>query len=335
MKTPLLFAAFVLSLSAYVAGEDQPSEDGCSLVLRIQRESIERNEEPFNTINQVKQEILGTHAIGKCDTAGKLSIRVAEDSNKPRLLLSVKGQTQTNTVGNNGPAKITCTAVSDFYGTSEILFDLNKGFVATPVKLTATTKLSINDIQSTLPGLRGAVVRRVAWRRANESHAEATAIAARETEKDLNAGMNAAVAKDVANLNAQWNSVKPIISLLQMKGDLQMCAKEADEPVSLFLGKSLPTTLPTCKKESQVEIWLKSKMASRFFSTTEIVQTWKLPISEARSSIPWATMLSLSPIPAARPTLPVTAHGEWLVLRLPQSKDAKPVSETISVLGAN
>lgn len=84
----------------------------------------------------------------------------------------------------DGPAIIQSNAFTSYVANKRFSFDGNQ-FTTAPANVVANTRLTIIGIDSTLPHLRGRIVRRVATQRAEQSHSQAEAITRSMTEQEL------------------------------------------------------------------------------------------------------------------------------------------------------
>ena len=179
-------------------------DDGLVPILatvRISRVVIE----PLSSVkvdheSEINEEVLGTDVHGTCHTTGTVSIALTPNPTKAEFELSLIGEAISNTVGTHGPAEIASRAVTKYKAVKYITFD-GDSFTATPAKVTADTDLTIEDVSSTAPGLRGRVVRRVAERRVHEAYQESRHIASQRVINHVSREFDAAVQKHLDKLN--------------------------------------------------------------------------------------------------------------------------------------
>jgi hypothetical protein len=94
------------------------------------------------------------------------------------------GIARSKTTGHAGPVCIHCEALTRFTASKRFTLD-DEGLTAQDVQCHAETNSTVTGISSNLPGLRGRIATRFAWRRSDETHAEADRISAENCEADL------------------------------------------------------------------------------------------------------------------------------------------------------
>ncbi len=150
--------------------------------------------------SKIEEEVLGAQVRGTCHTTGTVQIKLTPNPTKAAFELSLTGESVSDTIGTHGPAQIGSHAVTKYKAVKPIVFDGNS-FSTSPAKVTADTDLTINDVSSTAPGIRGRLVTRVAKRRVREAYEESRRITSRRTIKHVSRQFDAAVQKHLDKLN--------------------------------------------------------------------------------------------------------------------------------------
>jgi hypothetical protein len=142
--------------------------------------------------------ILGTNVAGTAKTRGATTLILHENLEKAVIEVVLKGTVQARTIGYNGPVQLHCSSISPFE--SRKVIHLQSGGIETlPATSTANTQSTTHQIQSTLPGLRGRIAKRIAHGRIDEVRGQADAIASRNTERRLSAEFDKTVEQSLAN----------------------------------------------------------------------------------------------------------------------------------------
>ena len=93
----------------------------------------------------ITDNILGTAISGTAHTRGQIDGRPLESQNRAVVDLSLKGTTDTDTVGYNGPATIYSRGTTSIEGNKKIAIDAS-GFSSYPATATARTQTQITGI---------------------------------------------------------------------------------------------------------------------------------------------------------------------------------------------
>lgn len=150
------------------------------------RQRVERAIERQNAVNDV---ILGTQINGWATTVGRTGIKLEPSNDRALLNVTFAGTIRSRTVGSNGPAILHSYGETVFEARSRLTFE-NGGVRVTPATANARTNTTTSDIESTLPGLRGRIVERVAWRKSSEMRGQADHIAAQRASNRIAAALN-------------------------------------------------------------------------------------------------------------------------------------------------
>jgi hypothetical protein len=267
--------------------------------------------------------VLGTDARGTCRTVGKVTIDLVEHDERGDFVVVLRGVSTARTVGNNGPAIIHSLAVTNFTAKKRVIFDAERGFRAGPAVVEASTNLNIDGIDSTLPGLRGRLVRSVASRRAAATHSQARDITNRSTAAQIAREFDRHVEENVRELNS-----RPLARSLA-SGVADDAASTSIMPCRIRTTKSYleicwggnfsgSETLPVASlRPSKCEFWLHQSLAgdeagnalTAWSNLRDVGRRWLNP------QAPIAPVFESEPR-LALPRVAVTPVEGWMVVQL-------------------
>ncbi|MBN1395250.1 MAG: hypothetical protein JW959_09520 [Pirellulales bacterium] len=178
--------------------------DGLVSVLatvRVSRDVIE----PLTAVKvdqktEINDEILGSAVRGTCHTTGTVHVVLTPNPTKAEFELFLIGQSVSDTVGVHGPAEIASRAVTKYKATKYITFDGDE-FSTTPATVDADTDLTIENVGSSEPGLRGRIVWRVAERQVDKNYEQSRHIAAQQVIEQVSRQFDETVQKHLDKLN--------------------------------------------------------------------------------------------------------------------------------------
>jgi hypothetical protein len=122
--------------------------------------------------------------------------------------IAFNGTVRALTRGYKGPVVLNNISETTFRASKLIEMD-DGGLRVSPSTVVAPTRLRTTSIDSTLPGLRGRIVRRVAWRRTGASHDRAEEITAEHTADDIRSDFDARIDRSMANVQKVFGSKIP------------------------------------------------------------------------------------------------------------------------------
>ncbi len=147
------------------------------LLDRLTQQSLDR-EFP------IEDAILGVEFAGRAKSTSTMRVQLAPDDERAVFEVVLAGVVKSQTIGKAGPVRLHCQGVTRF--TASKRFHLtDEGLIALPVQCKAETTSTVTDITSDLPGLRGRVATRIAWRRSEQTHDEAERISAEHHEASI------------------------------------------------------------------------------------------------------------------------------------------------------
>ena len=238
-------------------------DDGLVPILatvRISREVIE----PLTAVKvdrktEVNDEVLGAEVRGTCHTTGTVHVVLTPNPTKAEFELFLIGESVSDTIGTHGPARIASHAVTKYKAVKFITFD-GDSFTATPAKVTADTDLTIEDISSTEPGIRGRVVERVAERRVQRTYEESRHIAAQRVIDQVSQKFDATVQEHLDKLNSELKLEGLLGGQIDDNENLPLRLKTTKEclHVSFLAEQGDPRLLPkfTLNPDSAVRVGL-------------------------------------------------------------------------------
>ena len=237
-----------------------PNDNGVPLLLRIPAtwiaKSVNRDFEHKAPVNQV---ILGTTSSGNTHSKGQVTCSVIDNPTGVSILCSIDGTVNSVTCGANGPAIISSESVTLYHSTKNLTFD-GKRFASNPASLSSCTQITITGVGSSLPGLRGRLVTRIAAKRAQESLPQVEAIVKAQTEAELCQRIDADFEARIADLNSQFASKLSILKYMpDSQSRMHLCSGQ--DGVEIALGHSPRGSEEDKERRAAigqfVEIWLR------------------------------------------------------------------------------
>lgn len=149
--------------------------------------------------------VMGTSISGTGNLHGTLDVEFVPSVQNAIIQTAFHGTIATNTHGVNGPAQIMAVGQTQINAHSRLYLDAD-GLRSTQTTSRADVNTTITGIGSTLPRLRGRIVRRVASKRAAQSKGQAEAIAGRHAETKFNAEMDQNVREQLSTANGAIQS---------------------------------------------------------------------------------------------------------------------------------
>ncbi len=238
------------------------------------------NREFRNTL-PVDREVLGTRSRGMAVCVGTVTCSLNDNPHGAEFECLISGTVTSTTCGVNGPATINSSASTKYIARKVLFFD-GRQITTTPAEVKVHTQLQITNIGSSLPRLRGRVVRRVANRRAAESREQAEAITSRLTHNDLQQQIDAEFDNRISALNQRLAKRLDVVDLLAQVRHQVAIRTQADSIVLDLYEDSAANSIqfPTASLEvgDSIELWV--------------------PLTDSGDSTAGATAALLSSIPA-------------------------------------
>jgi len=195
-----------------VIGKQELESPRVAVVIRIPASMIAKTlNRDFQNSEAVHREVLGTRSNGQANCHGSVTCTLEDNSEGAAFCCRIEGTVQSETCGTNGPAIIHSEAKTSYVAFKRIVFN-GTNFISAPATITLATELRITGIDSSLPALRGRIVRRVATKRAQQSHAQAEAIATSMTREELSSRIDKEFDNRIKDLN---HKLAPRLSLVE------------------------------------------------------------------------------------------------------------------------
>jgi len=152
---------------------------------------------PVDDTEPVREVILGTNIHGTGHTTGETTVRLIPDPDRAVIEVILRGTTESDNIGYNGPVRIHSTGTTQIDGRKRLRLDAT-GIDALPATSDAATRTDINGIRSK----RGSrVVERAARRRASEQKGQAEVIASQRAERRVNERIDCQAAEMIDRVN--------------------------------------------------------------------------------------------------------------------------------------
>lgn len=164
--------------------------------------------ESVDTVEPVREQILGASVSGSGHTIGKLEIHPLADPTRALFDAEFHGVNRSRTVAAQLSARIASRGYTTLEAHKRLRFT-PEGLVAECAKATACTDSSTVCVWSTAPRMRGRIVTRVARRRSAKSKSEAEQIAAERAAGKLEVRLDEQAGEQLAEANTQyWKNVR-------------------------------------------------------------------------------------------------------------------------------
>ncbi|HUP78726.1 MAG TPA: hypothetical protein VM260_09240, partial [Pirellula sp.] len=290
------------------------TSEGFPVLLRIPQTLIAKSvDREFQHTAPVQQEVLGTKSTGTSHCQGTVVCSIEEMADGAAFSCRISGTVQSETCGTNGPATIQSHACTSYVAHKRFFLDGHK-FSSVPTSVVSRTQLTISGVGSTLPRLRGRIVRNVATQRAQQSLTQAEAITQVITDRELCQRIDAEFDLRISEMNQKLATRLSVLKYFPTAGN-RIHIHSFTDGVEIGLG-----TEPLGRRShvasrtpigDSVELWLQPKtdliVAGPFtellFSTAPAWLSAYLSHNPALFE-PHAKKISIQP------------HDGWLVLQL-------------------
>lgn len=296
------------------------SED---LLSRLAAVEIDRKE----NVNVV---VLGTRATGIARVQGGLALDLKPAARGVAVDVHFKGTCVSWTTGRNRSALIYTTATTRFAATKAVRVELNSGIAHGKVAIDAKTRVTTNGVGSTLRGLRGRIVRRVAWRRAQQAGPQVTVIARLNAEARLSRAFDAAAKQLLEQYDGDLDVLRPLVERYRSEDpDSSLVLSSTDDYLQVCLGRASarePPKLPSTEFESSpIEVWLHRSMIGGGELPTGsqlavISMVWGGLVKQYSSRRALAGLFAQNPVV-------LSAAGDWVVFGLSGKQDSPAESD--------
>ena len=208
------------------------------IYVRISRGFLEDYvERSVNQRKPVTDLVLGTPIKGESITKGKTQLRLKPSSQGALGEIIFSGTVHARTTGRNGPAILHYASDTDFQSRKSIKMD-GTGIHVSGATTHSPTDLRITGIASTLPGLRGRIVKRIASRRASSSHNQAERITADHTGARVGRDFDKRIEASMAKVEKVLLSKIPELSFDNDRGQANMRFRSTNDYVEMAMVRS-------------------------------------------------------------------------------------------------
>lgn len=290
-----------------------------AVVIHIPASTVAKSlNRDFQNAEPVQREVLGTRSRGQAHCHGTVTCTLEENPLGAAFCCRIQGTVHSQTCGTNGPAIIHSQADTSYVALKGLVFN-GTSFVSTPVTVNLNTELKITGIDSNLPALRGRIVRRVATKRAAESHAQAQAITTTITRDELSSRIDKEFDTRLNELNQKLSARLSLIQHFRSAGN-EIFIRSYRDGIEIGL-----VTAPLSQKDialhhvpigESIELWLKGQDESA--PAAQLAQMPALAAIIAQSPQWLAAYFSKSPQLSKLDdkTLKIKKHDNWLVIQL-------------------
>jgi hypothetical protein len=168
--------------------------------IRVSRRLLEQNiERAVVRDHAIIDNILGTSLQGYAQTVATTTLKLEDNPNQAVFEVVFAGTVNAQTRGVNGPVVLHGSATTPFYAIKRLTLNA-EGTHMLPTVIQARTTSVTNVIDTVLPGMRGRIAERVAWRRSAEHRSEADAIASEHAAERIRAEFDSEVQLTVARI---------------------------------------------------------------------------------------------------------------------------------------
>jgi len=305
----------------------QQAEPSHPLIIRIHEKALASQAgDEVNSTRPVRCVVLGTPASGTSWTSGKARVDTSAANESADFLVTYRGRSFSRTVGVNGPARIHSHSVTDFVLSRRVTFSPLTGFQSKRTTVQSQTRLTLDEVRSTKPGLRGALVRRIGWRRASASQREAEQVVAGQVRRQLLDAFDQQLDQRVAELNRQVEFVRYAQLLFGRSEELDIRVCSTDNCVQLAIGVSgqagASLQFPSALASSPIEVWLhQASLRER----SDLLSGPMALLSTGAKTIPALQTISLAAWQSNAPAgISIGVRNGWTVL----SFDSPPTSNS-------
>jgi hypothetical protein len=316
------------------------------LAHALVRQGFERQ---IDMESPVVDEILGTRLSGRARTLGATKLLLETQSDRIIATIVFSGTINMKTRGTNGPVVLHSTGQTNFQATKRIIVS-DCGMTIEPAQATAETSCTTDRVEGSLPGLRGRIAERLAWRQVGETQMQVDDIAARHAEDQLERELNSEVDRAVA-LGAK-DLHRHLVRLVALEGQtprLRFTSTPSHLQISVESGRPSPDAVEqvlTAAAEDDFDISARIHrvVVQRALADADFRKLLPLLVSQflpAQTGRGQTTAIPVG-VSTARPTMSWSSDGNWMLIQYkapssaPQpavSADSRPVAEQLPLAG--
>lgn len=252
--------AFAQETTHGSATNSAPVTGAYQVVVRVSQRAFQSPEPEVHEKNPIDMMVLGTRAVGQGETTAQVFPDFRRSGSGAAFDLVFRGSVRAHTVGRRDPAVIHTQTWCDFELRAPIRLHRDTGFVSGEVHSRVDITHQCRTISSTVPGLRGRLVRRIAARRVESQEALLQQITRDETRQRLETAFRDKVDQRLARWNRWFTTVQTSLRQQPWFEQLPELALGSDEDHLLigvnFVGRDrhsrpLLPELPTAGADDQ------------------------------------------------------------------------------------
>jgi len=239
------------------AGQERKRPANVAYVRLAQKFLREQLARSIQRQDSASDDILGTRFTGKALTRGNVDVVLKPGRDKIVAEIVFAGTVKSQMLGYNGPVTLHNTIDTDFRSTKELVVTTH-GIKLAPAVSNAKGKSTTSRIDSTLPGLRGRIARRIAWRRAGETRDQVDAIASQHTAVKISKAFDAETENSLLAVREEWNKHFSLLPQLQLGDQPQIQLRSTPEYLEVVLVRLEATDVerkllpPAAQKDSLI-----------------------------------------------------------------------------------
>jgi hypothetical protein len=194
-------------------------------------------EREVNREKLARDNVLGITFVGESQTTGSSRLVLHPSEHTALAEVVFEGNIQSRTMGRKGPATLHYLAHSNVSAKKQIVIG-ERGLQTRPATARAPTLLTLVDVDTSLPRLRGRIATRIAWRRAEASRPRANAIVSDHREHDMRTTLDQRLNKRVAEIQAQVATQLAALKLSDKNETTMMRSRSTSQYVEVALYRS-------------------------------------------------------------------------------------------------
>jgi hypothetical protein len=316
--------------------QTEPANAAPYVWVRISRDRLANMlEKRVQRERQAKEVILGITFSGKSQTDGQTRLILHPSDTGVQAELVCEGEIEARMTGRQGPATLHYLSNSTFRARKPLLLD-ESGLKTLPAVADAPTRLTPVDISTDLPGLRGRLVERIAWRRAADKQAQADAIATEHRAQDVRERFDRRLDKKIASLQVQLQT--ELAELQKLGGhDAPFALKSSSTHEFVEIAIFPPATIAERCQMPQFEVADGSGVAVRVHRSVIASAMVNTALRDKLTSLAGVLQTRDTALPATavsyRPPLNLVGDAEWLAFDIVEpaaSEFANPLHRTLA-----
>jgi hypothetical protein len=229
-----------LLLPVPVPAQETPEASNPIVWVRMSRDFLAKYvEREVDREKPAHDRVLGITFVGESRTTGNTRLVLHPNADGALGEVIFEGNIQSQTSGRKGPVTLHYVADSKIRATKRIVIG-HRGLETRPATAQTPTRLTLTDVDSSLPGLRGRIAERIARRRAASSWSQANSIVSDHRAHDVRKGIDERLNERVAELQSQVASQIATLKVDREDSPAMMHSRSTSQfvEVALFQGGS-------------------------------------------------------------------------------------------------